>query len=508
MPPAASPAKGDLTDELINSNVWTDAMVTEAGIPIVDVPFVSVGGGLGSFAMVDFLRIAGVPEQHIKVLTDIHRPYQTYRYLAQLSQIRDSDRLRSDSMTQMDNIWGFPSYALREAWEKKRLTPLWNVVTEPILSDFYNPSGEQMYKGIDREIERIGWSHMLVKGQVRMVRRRLADGYFTILTPPANTLPTRRVAFRSTHVHIAVGYPSLRFLPDLQEYRARYNDFTHVVNAYEPHDHVYANLRKTGGTVVLRGAGIVASRLLERLVEARDESGKDIQIVHLFRTYVAGPKGRFTWRRPAGDGWSYQAFTFPKAAGGGQLRFATLKREGKERADFIRSMAGTTTAKRRPWQKQLKRARHEGWYRVEIGEVQGVEPDAGRVRTTIKAREGGVVGLVADYIIDATGLEGDIKDSRLLADLLAHSGAGKNPYGRLGVDRNFVVRGAENGAGRIFASGTITLGGYLAPVDSFWGVQHAALAIGDELARLGFCKKLTRRRSILQWLRWMANRRV
>ena len=36
-------------------------MVAAAGIPVTDVPFVSVGGGIGSFVTVDYLRIAGVP---------------------------------------------------------------------------------------------------------------------------------------------------------------------------------------------------------------------------------------------------------------------------------------------------------------------------------------------------------------------------------------------------------------------------------------------------------------
>jgi len=37
--------------------MWTDDMVQQAGIPIVDTPFVTVGGGIGSFVTVDYLRI-------------------------------------------------------------------------------------------------------------------------------------------------------------------------------------------------------------------------------------------------------------------------------------------------------------------------------------------------------------------------------------------------------------------------------------------------------------------
>ena len=52
---------GDLTPALIDTDVWTDDMVAAAGIPIVDVPFVTIGGGIGSFVTFDTLRIYGVP---------------------------------------------------------------------------------------------------------------------------------------------------------------------------------------------------------------------------------------------------------------------------------------------------------------------------------------------------------------------------------------------------------------------------------------------------------------
>ncbi len=53
----ARPGHGDLTDELLATSVWTDELVAAAGIPVIDVPFVSIGGGIGSFVTVDYLRI-------------------------------------------------------------------------------------------------------------------------------------------------------------------------------------------------------------------------------------------------------------------------------------------------------------------------------------------------------------------------------------------------------------------------------------------------------------------
>src|SRR5215469_17912742 len=119
---------GDLTPELLERPVWTDAMVAAAGIPIMDVPLVTVGGGIGSFVTVDYLRIAGVPASRIRVLSNIDFPWKTYEYLTRVSQIPDEARIRSDSSSRPDNIWGFPSYALTEARRDKNIGNLMHVL--------------------------------------------------------------------------------------------------------------------------------------------------------------------------------------------------------------------------------------------------------------------------------------------------------------------------------------------------------------------------------------------
>src|ERR1700756_2563238 len=72
---------GDLTAELLETPVWTESMLASAGIPIIDVPFVTVGGGMGSFVTVDYLRIAGVPADQIRVLSNIAFPSHSYESL-------------------------------------------------------------------------------------------------------------------------------------------------------------------------------------------------------------------------------------------------------------------------------------------------------------------------------------------------------------------------------------------------------------------------------------------
>ncbi|MEO3782958.1 hypothetical protein ABGB12_06505 [Actinocorallia sp. B10E7] len=504
------PTHGDLSQELLHSPQWTDRMVAASGIPVVDVPFVTVGGGIGSFVTVDYLRIYGVPTSQIRVLTNLDHPWQTYEYLTRCSQIPRAERIRSDSSSRPDNIWGFPSYALEEAWKEKSLGHLFNVVTEPVFNDYWTPRAGTVFTNLEREARRIDYFSMVAKGNVRMVRRRTDGGYFTVLTPPPGATPTRRVAFRSRFVHLAVGYPGLKFLPDLQEFREKHQDYHHVVNAYEPHEHVYEFLKTQPGTVMVRGGGIVASRILQRLMDDREKHGLQTQIIHTFRTFVTGPHGPHPWsRRKGGDGWAYQGFNYPKSVWGGQLKAEMRKLEGAERAAKYKQMGGTNTPRRRRWQAQMKKGRKEGWYHNMQGVVDKVEPGPdGRLVSHLRSENGRNQQFLSDFIIDCTGLEADISEHRVLDDLLRHSGAHRNPVNRLEVERHFEVKGTASGDGALYASGTATLGGYFPGVDTFLGLQIAAQEIADDLARRGFCKRLGPIRSTSQWLRWARNKGV
>lgn len=505
---------GDLNDELLSNGVWTDEMVQRAGIPMHDAWIASVGGGLGSLALAHILRVAGLPTNGLTVLGNGTDPARTYRYLARNSQIPDGERLRSDAGSTMDSIWGFPSYAWREAMSAEgfndKLAPLWQVMTEPFIKDYYTPKAGQVYQSVERECQRIGWDQMLRIGVVRMVRRRAGGGYFTILTPPNQQPggPTNRLAFRSRFVHVAVGYPGVRFLPDLQAYREKHSDYSRVVNAYEPHDQVYEELRRRPSTVLVRGSGIVASRILQRLIDDREHAGAQTTIIHLFRNYVDGPQGDSpTFRRPGGNGVAYQGFNFPKAAWGGQLKEQLEKLDGQGRSDLIGLMGGTNTPRREDWLAQLERGKNQGFYLQRVGTVQRVEPGPEQtISTVIRSSDGTEHALTANVVIDATGLESDITENRLLADLLEHGGAQRSAYGRFEVTPTFEISGTRSEPGRLYASGSITLGGYYAGVDSFLGLQYAALAIADDLVDAGAVGPINASRSVSEWWRWVRNR--
>lgn len=509
--PVAAHVPGDITQEMFDTDVWTDELIAAAGIPIVDTGFVTCGGGMGSFVMADYLRIAGVPTSQIRVLSNIDVPWQTYQYLTRVSQIPVQERLRSDSQGMPDCIWGFPSYALRESRKEKTLAPIWSVLTEPVFVDYWTPRAGTVFAGLEREAQRIGYHDMRVRGQVRMVRRRAGGGYFTILTPPPGEAATKRVAYRSLHVHLALGYPGLRFLPDLQKFRADYPaQAPQVVNAYEPHEQVYDSLLQKPGRVLVRGGGIVASRVLQRLMEDRMFKGAQTQILHLFRTYESGKHNKWILsRRRGAHGFAFQGFNAPKSAWGGVHVAQMEKLEGDARKHLYELTGGAHTPYRKLWLKEMKKSREEGWYTTFQGEVTKVYPaTGGSIVTEIRQKAGGEGSIEADFIIDCTGLEADIREHRVWADLLDHSGVGRNPLGRVDVEISFEVRNTRSGSGRMYASGSATYGGYFQGVDTFLGLQYSAQHIADDLASIGFGKRIGAGRSLGNWWKWMRHKEL
>ena len=82
-----------------------------------------------------------------------------------------------------------------------------------------------------------------------------------------------------------------------------------------------------------------------------------------------------------------------------------------------------------------------------------------------------------------------------LVEMRSQSGAsGSSPF-------------TQGGKGRMYAAGAITLGGPYAAVDSFLGLQYAALCSVDSLAKTKApgLHRLNLLSSSLQWLKWVAN---
>ncbi|MEH2313948.1 MAG: FHA domain-containing protein [Nostoc sp.] len=480
------------------------------GLPVDESDYLAIGAGLGSFFWADLLRISGVPADKIVALGLEAEPYARYKRLCLNSQIPLHERLRSNSDSCPDNIWGWPSYALREAWHdftkgemKSAFKYLWQVFAEPTFAETYTPRAGNVFDSIDREAKRIGWNQIYRYGRVRVIRKT-DDGRYCV----AYSRGPGNYAFLVTrYLHLATGYPAIQFLPDLQAYREKYQDFKSVVNAYEAHDHVYEQLEQRGGTVLIRGRGIVASRIIQRIYEARKRN-QNIAVLHLMRSpKPQGNKFQNT-QRLVKNHYEFQPFNWPKACWGGELRAMLEKASPDERKRLLADWGGTTTADRHDWQQITAQGISEGWYQITFGEVLDVERDAqNRTITRIREQSFGEMKLLADFIVDATGLDAKVDANPLIADLVKHYNLPVNHLGRLTVANNFELVEMRSDKGQMYAAGAITLGGPYAAVDSFLGLQYAALVAVDGLAaaRAPGVQRLNVVSSFGQWLKWALN---
>jgi pSer/pThr/pTyr-binding forkhead associated (FHA) protein len=478
------------------------------GLKVETVEYGTVGGGFGSFAWVDLLRIAGVKAPNIAVLSPEKSVHGRYRQLCLNAHVSDRERLRSQSDACPDNIWGFPSYGLREALRKlgrgqfvPGLQILWQLLAEPLLENSYGPVDEQVLQAVDREAARIGWQKMLRYAMVQTIRQT-TDGRYALLYNQGDSY----AILITRYLHLATGYPAVEFLPDLQDYRQRTKDFLLVVNAYEPHDHIYEQLGNRGGTVLLRGSGTIACRVLQRIYRVRrNHPQQQIKVIHLWPQVTESDRSSGVAQRPVNLNYQIQAFEWPKACWGGEYKMRLAMATTEQQQQFLLGWSGATIPQRRDWQKMLVGGISKGWYQQIIGRVQLVKPQPPGLGALLQGEPDQVA---ADYIIDATGLAGSVMDSKLLADLVQQYQVALNPGGQFTVGEDFAIDQLDSGTGRVYGCGIITAGNGYAPVDSFLGLQYAALAAVCDMTDRGApgLKKLTGLQSTAQWWRWMTNK--
>ena len=350
-----------------------------------------------------------------------------------------------------------------------------------------------------------GWEAIMVPGRIRHIRKTREGRLLAVVSQSAGDV-RKHVVISARFLHLAVGYPAIQLLPDLAEYREKYEDSQHVVNAYEYHDHVYQYLREHGGTVLLRGRGIVASRVIQRLYEER-RNNKNINIVHLHRSRLtAGHRVGWSKRAVRADA-EFQPFNWPKSAWTGEQRAQLELASDARRKELLEVWGGTTTARRGDWDRIIADGLREGWYRPEYGKILDVRPDAsGRVVTHVQnvLAAGGNLELAVDFVIDCTGLVASPDRSPLLDDLIKTYDLPKNALGRIRVTNEFEIEGMRHEGSRLYAAGAVTLGGPHAAVDSFLGLQYAALRAVTDLhsASPKGLKRLVGVHSVMQWFKW------
>lgn len=483
-----------------------------SGLPIHEATYLAIGGGLGSFVWVDHLAIWGADPARITALGPYPKPYGRYQVLTRNSQIPQHERIRSNSESAPDNIWGFPGYAAREAGRAFRqgnlgraLALTWQVFGEPDLTDTFTPLIGDVFASLDREAARIGWDGIWRAANVKTLRMTDDGRYVVAYSRPRESGAARHALAIAPYVQVAVGYPGIRLLDDLREYRLRTGDYQRAVNAYEDHEAIYDQLLRRGGSVLVRGRGIVASRVLQRLDEVRRQNPK-VRILNLVRSPVVEGNRFRRARRQCEHHWEYQQFNWPKSTWGGEYKELLEKADDEQRNRLLNDWGGTTTARRRDWRRILNVGQREGWYQIRFGEVERVDPENGRLVTTVRGKTAIAEEsrITTDFIIDCTGLESGLEDNPFLHDLVAHYQLPRNPKGRLKVTNDFELVGMANQNGRIYAAGIMTLGGPLAGVDTFLGLQYAAYRSVEALLglRAPGLRPMTPGRSFTQWIRW------
>ncbi|MCB1508395.1 MAG: FHA domain-containing protein [Hyphomicrobiaceae bacterium] len=498
-----------------------------------EVDFLALGGGIGNFVWVDHLRVYGVPISNIRVIGIDRICYKNYERYCLNSQIPRHERLRSNAISVPDNVWGFPGYASRESFNalfrggKGSAGAIFEVFGEPTLAQSYTPMAGEVFKSLDKEMARIGWFDMFINGRILSMRKtddgRYAVAYRLTREAAAANNGQREQIVIGRYIHIGTGYPATRFVEDLQNFRsANPSHRDYVINAYDPHDAVYDAIGRSGKpvTVMIRGRGIVASRVHQRLVAEHDRRNANLRIIHLMRSekpYGDGAKFRRA-KRPVFNDVEIQPFNWPKACWGGSLRADIERMAPEERAETFEILGGTTTAERSDWTEMIERGTREGWYVKYYGSIERLVPDESgkanlevRVKTrsaTTEYRE-----IHADYIIDCTGLIGDVTRSPFLKDLVETYHLPRNnaaPHGEparltgISVTPDFEILGLQNGHGHVYAAGQITGGGPYAAVDSFLGLQYSALRSVDHLhtVRAPFVSSFGPLKSFGQWVRW------
>ncbi len=521
----AAPADGTFPPAEFSNNVVSASALRATGAVDAEVDYTTLGGGIGSFVWVDHLRVYGVPAENIRAIGVDPEPHGKYERLCRYSQIPRHERLRSNSISTPDNIWGFPGYASRETWREIRsgkwggLKYIFQVFGEPTLAESYTPRAGDVFESMEAEAKRIAWDKIWTAGRIIKVRKTDDGRYAIAFRVPAGLASSgkRNKIIIAKHLHISLGYPASRYLDDLQDFKREHPKSRRVINAYEQHDEIYDDLEAKGGIVLVRGRGIVASRILQRVHEARYKN-KDIRVLHIMRSRIVEGKTYDLARRFAAHDIEYQPFNWPKSCWGGTLRERLEDANPDERLNLLGQWGGTTTADRADWDAIITEGKRDGWYRPFFGDVDKIDLENDKVSTELESSQGfkEEVRLDADYVIDCTGLIADLDANPVLRDLIKTYGlsrnkaSGRGPEQRLSglnVSNSFEIEGLQNGNGRAYAAGVMTLNGPYAAVDSFLGLQYAALRSVDHLGAHDApnIDSMGPLRSFSQWWKWCRN---
>ena len=451
--------------------------IKEKNIPVIERKFITVGGGIGSFCWVDALRIHGVKKSDIAVLGRDPIPYMQLKTYCDNIGLTHDERLRSDSGSRPDNFWGFPGYALSEAFDAIKNSKLinaskifWQIFSEGILADYYSPKAGRVYDSVAKEADRICWEEMVRQGEALSLRK-LDDGRFAVLYIKAGGKSLK--ALVGNVVFLAIGHTK-------KQASSKY------YSAYEPNKSLYKKIEKMGGRVAVIGRGSTAAKVIERLIDL-NLKGSTIEILSVFRDMEKQKDVRNMTQRNL-NGWRLQYFNWPRAAFGGRLAREMQKQDTRFKKELLRVWSSPTAIPKKAWLKKVHNALKSGYYKIIIGKTS----------------------VALDYVIDAGGFDDRVIADDFFNDLVKTYKVPLSVSGGIRTDESFRIDGMYSPNGAVFVSGVGASGNYYGPVDSFFGMQYISLKSIDLLASMSWLriKKLNILRSFNAWLKWVGNKKV
>lgn len=452
---------------------------------ITETKYVTIGGGIGSFVFVDYLRIVGIPHSQIAVITDSKKPYEQFRNYCENSGIGPNDRIRSDSSGRPDNIWGFPGFAVSEAIEElrwgnlfKSFSLFYQIFTEPILRDFYSPKSSLLFNSMDRESKRINWDSMKLPGKALFIRKT-TDDRLVIFVEEGKKIS----AVIANFLHLSLGHKGKRSkLPQNKR----------ISFIYEDHDDLINDLKNNGGKIVILGRGIAAARIIEKLLNFNKDN---LEVISLFRDEESKDSDFRKIKRANFNGWKLQYFNWPRSAFGGSL-------SSKKQSFHIWSTP--TTPPRREWISLLNKSLQNGLYKIEIGDIQKITETHLGLLIEI-SKENLLRELHAQYIIDCTGFDDSIFSNELYSDLQKTYRLPLTTVNGFEVNNSFEIEKLKSENSRVFITGTSASGNHYGPVDSFFGQGFASYKIVESI---GLFKKFNFIDSIFAWGKWIMNFKI
>ena len=458
-PAPAAGGGGDLTDHLINTSTWTDADVANAGIPVQDTAIVSIGGGLGSLALVDFLRTAGMSTDRIRVLGDNAVPVGDLRVPGHQLPDPPSRAPAFGRRVGDGQHLGLPELRrARGRADDKRLKPLWTGGhrTDPrrVLhargpDRSTSPSTARPPHRLERDAPSRLRPHGAQARRRRLLRRPDTRAGVARAQTPSPTGPTSCTS--------PSAIPGSRSCPIS---RSTASAPATTPGSSTPTNRTTTSTRSASGVRARCSSGERHRRVADPAAPHRRHRRRRPDPhrapVPQLRRWPPGRQGDVPAPR-APTASPTRGSTSPRRPGVASSAYTPRATSRVTTgANLLDQMGGTNTA---PSASSGRSRSHAAGSRASTTrrsvQVQSVEPsaDGDGITTTIRSKAGDVHTIDAQFIIDGTGLLAHLEDHRLMADLLAHSGAGKNPKGRLDVERHFEIRGTANGEGRMYASG-------------------------------------------------------